>query len=307
MLIRNFLFHRVSEEKDALWPPMKPEHFKTVIKHLTKNFEVVSLEKYLENPASFDGRKKLATVLFDDGYKDNIEFAAPILEENNCPASFYLVTDCINRNIPTWTYIIDHIFQQTRREKIELAFDFVPDKFKSVILYQNGNRTETSKEIKPWLKKLSNPKRLAIMKTIQEQCGDVSLASGKMMNWDDIRQLQGRGFTIGSHSHTHPMLASLENESEIRDELETARQIITKETGIAPLTISYPIGSFDERVTSMAEKSGYRYGLAVKQQFYNTTEDSRWEIPRVELYQESWWKTQLRIKGIYSRIKRVWA
>ena len=42
--------------------------------------------------------------MFDDGYKDNIEYAAPILRQFKCPASFYVVTDCIDRNVPTWTY-----------------------------------------------------------------------------------------------------------------------------------------------------------------------------------------------------------
>jgi peptidoglycan/xylan/chitin deacetylase (PgdA/CDA1 family) len=130
---------------------------------------------------------------------------------------------------------------------------------------------------------------------------------GKMMNWNDIRQLQSAGFTIGSHSHTHPMLASLENESEIRDELEQSKQIINKELGKAPLVISYPIGSYDQRVMKVAADCGYISGLAVKQRFYDTTADDRWQIPRVELYQEPWWKTKMRISGIYSRLKKVWS
>ncbi|MEI2824763.1 MAG: polysaccharide deacetylase family protein, partial [Chitinophagaceae bacterium] len=78
--------------------------------------------------AAFASEKKIATVLFDDGYKDNLEMAAPILSKYKCPASFYVVTDCIDRNIPTWTYILDDRFSKTRKEKIELDFDFVPRK-----------------------------------------------------------------------------------------------------------------------------------------------------------------------------------
>jgi peptidoglycan/xylan/chitin deacetylase (PgdA/CDA1 family) len=102
------------------------------------------------------------------------------------------------------------------------------------------------------------------------------------------------------------MLASLQNESEIYEELKTSAQKIKQETGKFPKTISYPIGSFDERVVRLSGKAGYQYGLAVKQQFFNSAKDDAFRIPRVELYQEPWWKVQMRIHGIYSRIKKIW-
>src|SRR5687767_9198859 len=102
MLVKNFLFHRVSEEKDELWPPMTPALFDRIIQLLTKKYRVVGLEDFQEG-LSTDGKgRKLATVLFDDGYKDNIEYAAPILKKYHCHASFYIVTNCIDKNIPTW-------------------------------------------------------------------------------------------------------------------------------------------------------------------------------------------------------------
>jgi peptidoglycan/xylan/chitin deacetylase (PgdA/CDA1 family) len=111
---------------------MKPALFSEIINHLTKNFAVVPLEHYLDDPGTFQSKKKLATVLFDDGYQDNIEIAAPILSKYKCPASFYIVTDCIDKNIPTWTYIIDNVFLKTKKKILDLSFDFVPDKFKSL-------------------------------------------------------------------------------------------------------------------------------------------------------------------------------
>ncbi len=306
MIIRNFLFHRVSDETDAMWPPMKPALFSKLIDHLTSKFQVVPLEEYLNTPVRVTSKKTITTILFDDGYKDNIEFAAPILKKFNCPASFYVVTDCINRNVPTWTYIIDDIFQNTKKELLELEFDFVPEIFKKNYLKVNGNANSEIKKIKPWLKKLSNVQRLEILQSVMQQCNDVAVSDNKMMSWDEIRQLDSLGFTIGSHSHTHPMLASLQNESEITEELQLSASIIKKEINKNPLTISYPIGSFDDRVMRLSEVAGYKYGLAVEQQFFNFNEKDFLKIPRVELYQEPWWKQQLRISGVYSRLKKLW-
>src|SRR5690349_9030874 len=126
MLVRNILFHRVSPEKDSMWPPMQPTLIENTIRYLTRQIQVVPLEEYLADPDAFSKRKKIASVRFDDGYKDIIEYAAPILKEYNCPASFYVVTDCINRDVPTWTYILDHALQQTKKDKVELNFEYVP-------------------------------------------------------------------------------------------------------------------------------------------------------------------------------------
>jgi peptidoglycan/xylan/chitin deacetylase (PgdA/CDA1 family) len=306
MVIRNFLFHRVSNEPDLMWPPMKPSLFSEIISHLTRKFSVVPLEHYLDNPGDFQSKRNLATVLFDDGYKDNIEMAVPILSQHKCPASFYVVTDCIDNNIPTWTYIIDNVILKTKKQRLELGYDFVPEKYKSLLLKLNDLSNPEVKEVKPWLKKLPNPQRLLIIRSILSQCDDVQMPDNKMMNWNDIRQLDSDGFIIGSHSHTHPMLASLQNESEITEELKLSAQRIQQELGKNPQTISYPVGSYDERVVNLSVQEGYQYGLAVKQQFFSPGKDNVFKIPRVELYQEPWWKVHLRINGIYSRLKKIW-
>ena len=306
MIIRNFLFHRVSDEADPMWPPMKPSLFSKIISYLTRHYAIVPLEHWLDDPGSFQTKRKTATVLFDDGYKDNMEIAVPILDKYKCPASFYIVTDCIDKNIPTWTYIIDNIFLKTKKQMIELSYDFVPEKFRSFQLQVNDQPNPVIKEVKPWLKKLPNKQRLLIIQAILSQCDDEPVPGNKMMNWDDIRRLDSKGYIIGSHSHTHPMLASLQNESEISEELGISAQRIQQEIGKFPRTISYPIGSFDERVIHLSEKAGYQYGLAVKQQFFNPGKDGLFKIPRVELYQEPWWKVQMRIHGVYSRVKKIW-
>jgi peptidoglycan/xylan/chitin deacetylase (PgdA/CDA1 family) len=302
MLLRNFLFHRVSDDKDALWPPMTPVLFDKIIGKLVKKYEIVNLENFLGQKISGPLRKPVATILFDDGYKDNIEYAAPVLKKNNCLASFYVVTDCINRNIPTWTYLVDHILQQTKTSTINLYLDNIPEELKQV---EVADKTKISR-IKPWMKKLSNSSRVVIVNSILNQCQDVQLPENKMMNWEDLRQLKEAGFTIGSHSHTHPMLAALESEKEIEEELSVSAGIIRDKLGERPLTISYPIGSFDERVIRLSLETGYHWGLGVEQRVYRHGQDPLMAIPRIELYQEPWWKVRLRTNNLFQQVKRAW-
>lgn len=304
MQVRNFLFHRVSDEIDSLWPPMKPKLFERIIKLLVKHYQVVPLESFLADPDSFKSKKKIATVLFDDGYKDNIEFAAPILQKYNCPASFYIVTDCIDCNTPTWTYLVDNAFQKTSKESIELNFSFAPESIKRVFPPLNHKESNVAK-IKPWMKSIGNRERVLALNEILEQCNDVETPKDKMMGWQDIKQMWQHGFIIGSHSHTHPLLATIVDEEEIKEELNISYRKIQAQLGVGPLSISYPVGSFDDRVKKIAKEYGYQFGLAVKQKFYHANEKNLFEIPRVELYQERWWKTRMRMNGLYSFAKMI--
>lgn len=71
--------------------------------------------------------------------------------------------------------------------------------------------------------------------------------------WADWRAFAAHGHEIASHTHTHPHLAELESEDEIRQELSVAKKILDRE--LAPLrclTIGFPYGSSDERVQRIA-------------------------------------------------------
>jgi peptidoglycan/xylan/chitin deacetylase (PgdA/CDA1 family) len=303
MIIKNFLFHRVSDEKDHLWPPMPVSLFKSLITYITKQYHVVQLEDYILSSKEIKTNKKPATILFDDGYKDNIEYAVPILDQQKCPASFYVVTECIDKNIPTWTYMVDHLLQNTSKQQLILEMNFVPVHFKKNEFATHPARLSFGSKLKPWMKGLSNDQRQQVLGHLEMTFDDVAPPANKMMSWNDLKQMQSAGYMIGSHSVTHPLLASIKNEKELAFEIGESANRIEAKLGKFPVTISYPIGSYDERVMKLSKQAGYKLGLAVKQQFYNTAKDDRFAIPRVELYNEPMWKCKLRISGVYNWVK----
>src|SRR5688572_14010086 len=111
-MIRNFLFHRVNPKRERLWDPMDVKLFDRCIRYISNKYNVVLFED-LVSSGDMQTKDNIATIMFDDGYKDNIQYAAPILKKYNCKASFYVVTDCIDRNVPTWTNLLEHMFQNT--------------------------------------------------------------------------------------------------------------------------------------------------------------------------------------------------
>ena len=302
-MIRNFLFHRVNPKRELLWDPMDPVLFEKCIQHISKKYKVVLLEELLEDK-NLMLQKNLATILFDDGYLDNLEYAAPILQKYNCKASFYVVTDCIEKNIPTWTHILEHNFLNTRQTNFKLNFEFLPAEFKIEQLTTTEKRTSFVKKLKPVLKKLSHQNREQVLAQINLVCGDVKLPK-IMMNWDQVRELKQAGHYIGSHTVSHFMLGTMSNDNDIYEELYNSAKTIEKNLGYFPKTISYPVGSYNQQTIEQSKKAGYVYGLAVKQDLYNPKNDSLFEIPRIELYNESWLKTRLRISHQLEQLKKA--
>jgi peptidoglycan/xylan/chitin deacetylase (PgdA/CDA1 family) len=304
MQIKNFLFHRVSPQQDKLWPPMHPRQFEDIIRFLLKKYAVCSLEEMAEKGFKVADSKPVATVLFDDGYKDNIDYAVPILKKYQCPASFYVVTGCIDNNIPTWTYIVDHLLQNSHVQSMEFNMDFVSTSFQKIDCNTQGKRLELGATLKPWMKSLSNHDREEMLAALTRTMNDVPVPRNLMLKWEEIRQMKDAGFSIGSHSVSHPLLATIKDNKELSYELIESGNRIRKELGQFPSTISYPVGSFDERVISEAKKAGYKMGLAVEQKFFNTEKDNLFAIPRVELYNEPMWKSRMRISGLYAWIRK---
>src|SRR6478672_9030877 len=125
--VKNFLFHRVNPIRDELWDPMDVDKFEQCVRYLSKNYIILSLEEACnEEFAPFSG-KPIATISFDDGYHDNIEYAAPILQKYYCPASFYIVTDCIDKGRMVWTQEIKHLFQNTTLGQLNADLSALPE------------------------------------------------------------------------------------------------------------------------------------------------------------------------------------
>lgn len=89
------LFHRVDSSlgPDAL--ACTEEKFDAYCRFLTEHFDVVSLDDLLFDLREGRGLKGQVAITFDDGYRDNWEYARPILKKYKAPATFFIATGYI--------------------------------------------------------------------------------------------------------------------------------------------------------------------------------------------------------------------
>jgi peptidoglycan/xylan/chitin deacetylase (PgdA/CDA1 family) len=304
-VMKIFLFHRVSPERDPLWDPISPEKFDRIIRFISKNYEVVQLEMAILHEQPAIGNKPLAAIVFDDGYKDFIHYALPILKKHNCPSSMYVITDCVKNQLPPWTYILDHHFIYSKKLQLNLDTDELPASLQHTKFLTDDARIAFAKKLKPFLKTVPNKVRVDLYNQVITSLNDVQAPDQLMMNWKELNEIKNVGVEIGSHTKSHPLLSKLEEESEIIHELQESGALIEKHLGNFPLAISYPIGGYNVSIKKLAAQSGYKIGVAVNQRPYDPSLQDIFEIPRIELYNESMFKTRLRISGVVHMLNKL--
>ena len=81
-----------------------------------------------------------------------------------------------------------------------------------------------------------------------------------MMSWEDIKLLRRKGWIIGSHSQTHPVLSRLSRDV-VEKELVESRSEIEHALGEKIDYLAYPYGiasAVSSETVALAKKAGYR-------------------------------------------------
>lgn len=82
------------------------------------------------------------------------------------------------------------------------------------------------------------------------------IASAPLMDAAQLREVQKMGFSIGSHTVSHPRLAQL-NTKQIVEEMTVSKRILEDTLGGRVDHFCYPYGSHDIRAVNAAAEAGY--------------------------------------------------
>jgi peptidoglycan/xylan/chitin deacetylase (PgdA/CDA1 family) len=126
-----------------------------------------------------------------------------------------------------------------------------------------------------------------------------------MLTWDEVRELKNYKCEVGSHTVSHPVLSKKLSYNELMTELKESGLIIERQTGVFPATISYPFGAYNADVKKASFDAGYKIGVTVNPSPYDSSHHDMLEVPRIELFDEPFLKTRLRINDIIPKIRKI--
>ena len=199
---------------------------------------IVSLDDVpalLCDPAS----EPFVALTFDDGYRDNLEIALPILEKYDAPFTLFATTGFLDRTAPLWW--IDLATAVGRLDQVAIEVGGVQVRRRAKTAAEKGRAFAA---LLRELERVDDLTRLAVVKILAEQSGVDSRATldRLCMSWSELDHLAAHPLAaVGCHTLTHPRLSRVSRDEAAR-ELTVSRTRLEERLGVNVRHLAYPYG-----------------------------------------------------------------
>ena len=202
--------------------------------------------------------RRAVAVTFDDGFADNLEMAAPIMNRHRIRGAVFVTVGFVEAGGTPWFARIRHAFNASAERTWpgldgDRQFDFS----------QPDGRYRAFLEASGACARLTGARQEAIVQSLERRLGVGSfrVEEHMMLCWDQIRALRAQGHIVGSHTMTHPNVAHLPRE-ELVEELTESKRLLEEKTQAPVVHFSYPRPILDpyftDETTQAVRQAGYR-------------------------------------------------
>jgi peptidoglycan/xylan/chitin deacetylase (PgdA/CDA1 family) len=243
-----------------------PRFFERVIKYLRRaGIEIVSLDEMHRRLSEGDFGKRFVCLTFDDGYRDTLHYAYPILKAAAAPFAIYVVSSFADRLGELWWLALEAVIANNNRIGLMIAgrnrtFDCTSVAEKRALfdeLYWYVRSRPTDAETHAIVRDLAACYRVDMAALCAEHC----------MSWQELAELAADPLvTIGAHTVNHPMLAKV-SEDTVRSEMNLSRSVIEAALAVRPQHLSYPVGdrsSAGAREFRIAAELGFKTAVTTR-------------------------------------------
>ena len=240
-----FMLHHVRPEQQASSEPNRslhitPQFLEAAIRQVRAcGFEIISLDATHFRLVEGETRNPFVCFTFDDGYRDNLEYAYPIFKRHHLPFAIYVPTDYPDGRGDLWWLALEKVIAQV--STLNLKIDGVPRRLSCATPAEKDAAFQT---VYWWLRSIEEVDARAL---VRELCASIdfdptTLCKDLMLTWSEIRQLAADPLlTIGAHTRRHYGLAKL-TFAEAQAEIEESVRRIERETGKPCRHFSFPYG-----------------------------------------------------------------
>jgi len=273
----------------------------------------VSLDEMHLRLSEGDFRRRFVCLTIDDGYRDTLEYAYPILKEQEIPFAIYVATSFADRIGELWWLALEAVI--ARNLRIGLVIDGKDQRFDCRTVQQ---KRELFDAVYGWMRSLKTEDELR--HAIRELCARYHVDIGVFcrdlcMSWQELAQLAADPLvTVGAHTVNHVMLAKVSAAS-AQAEMAMSRRVIEASLGAPVEHLSYPVGdatSAGPREFAMAAKLGFKTAVTTRPGvLYPEHRDHLTALPRISINGEYQQLRYLRVlmsgsaTAVWNRFRRV--
>jgi peptidoglycan/xylan/chitin deacetylase (PgdA/CDA1 family) len=256
-MLRVLTYHRVAEPDRAphLNPRLisaSPLAFARQMQHVANHYRPVHLLDVLE--AVETGRPlppRSVLVTFDDGYRDFLEVALPILKTHRIPSVLFVPTAYPDRPDRAfwWDRLHRCLTDPAGSELVHPLLGKIP-------LRTQAERRIGLRAVLRQCKQIPHDEAMVLVEEIGELLGETDEDYASVLSWDELRGLPLHDVTVCAHTRWHPLLTRV-NGARARDEIIGSQTDIEDWMGDGLPVFCYPDGAHDDTVVDIARKAGF--------------------------------------------------
>lgn len=252
--------HRVSDDDSSSYKPLNPKVFEQLLIFLTKSYNVTSFGELKESVRQ-KNEKPLAIISFDDGYKDFINVACPILEKYRIRVNQNIIPECVITGSPPLNVALQDFIGKASLSELKKL---------SVPGFEVGddisNRVSIGNRLSKYIKNKPMHEQHDYREIIFSQIRDLpSFQPTQMMDLEDVKQIIG-AHDIGAHSFSHANIG-LESDDYAKSDLHRCKEWFLKNLDHDVKIYAYPNGSYQKHQLQFAIDAGFEYILLVNDKF----------------------------------------
>lgn len=220
---------------------VSPQFLESVVRRLRRaRIDVISLDEMHRRMTQNERNRRFVCVTFDDGYRDNLEFAYPILKKYEVPFAIYVATSFADRIGELWWLGLEAVIAQN--DMVGMRLEGFDRWFETRSVEQ---KRETYDQIYAFLRQRKTEEALRhVVRELAARHGVdmAAFCANLCMNWQELATIAADPLvTIGAHTVNHPVLSKLDDAA-VRAELDNSRSVIEAALGVRPQHLAYPVG-----------------------------------------------------------------
>ncbi|WID96385.1 polysaccharide deacetylase family protein [Bosea vestrisii] len=229
-----------------------------------EGYDIVSLDEALARLADPRPGRFFVALTFDDGYRDNLDHAWPVLARHEAPWTLYVVRGFAERTARLWWLELEEAI----RVLPHIALDLPDGRFD----VPASSDVQKQKAFDQLYWRLRKEPEAILLSTISGLAGEAgidpaALVERECLPAETLRSLAGApGVTIGAHTLSHPMLAK-HPEEVARREIVESKAWLEEALGMPIRHFAYPVGdpgSAGPREFTLAKEAGFASAVTTR-------------------------------------------
>jgi peptidoglycan/xylan/chitin deacetylase (PgdA/CDA1 family) len=311
------LHHVRPPRHDAFQPnrllEVSPTFLEQVVRRLrVDDVDIVTLDEACRRLTECDFRRRFICLTFDDGYRDNLQYALPILKRYDAPFTIYIPTSFPDRLGELWWLMLEAVIAQ--QSHVALIMD---GRECRCDCETPEAKYEVYERIYWWLRSLESEDEMRlVVRDLAARYGvDTAPLNDLCMTWAELGELAADPLaTVGAHTVNHVMLKKVPDDA-VRSEMRMSAQTIEAALGVRPVHFSFPVGdptSAGPREFRIASELGFKTAVTTRPGvLFPEHRDHLTALPRISLngeYQELRYAKVLMsgaATALWNRFRRV--